>query len=329
MNRVRFWPGKPRRVHRPLSLDELHRHARTAVAKLTDSTSLASPVLAVVDIPVNADGRAVSGHFRVVSPDAAMGGRDLHRWRRRVFWLGLALGRKRYRSCQITIGSPAAKALSVLFAKEGPVRVGDPLIQALGTLIHEEFHAVHYVGFQGLVQDMVLATPGIQQAAEGIVELGVEDLFLSILSQIGLGGLKVAAPFLQTRRVYVAQKEAVRGLLNHMAVLLRKPPGEVLKRALGYGSGMIAVRTLAHDIARAHALPDRVPEWQWVLARFQTELPPGAESRISREVVAPLEELAEWYRSSGDVFGDAASNQGLQASNAAIRGLDDCLRRAA
>ena len=328
MNPVRFWTNRPRRVRRPTSLDELHLRARTAVAKLTDSTSLASPSLVVADIPVGAAGHAVAGHFRLVSADTPALGHRLRGFRRRLFILRLALG-KRYRLCQITIAPPRAQALSALFAKGGTVRVGKPQMYALATLIHEELHAVHDAGWPGLVQDRLLETPGVRQIAEGVIELGVEGLFLAILPKLGLAGLKKAAPLLQTRKAYVAQREAAAGLLSHIAVLAREPAGNVLTRALKYGSGMIALRTLAHDIARARDLDNRIPEWKWVLARFQPELPPSAESRIIREIVSPFDDLAGWFLNTHDVFGQAASNRGRQASSAAIRGLDDCMRRVA
>ena len=224
------------------------------MTKLTDSTSVASPALVVADIPVNSAGHTVSGQFRLLSAGAAASP-DLLGFRRRLDRLRLALG-KRHRLCQITIASSGAQALSALFAKDGPVRVGEPLRHALATLIHEELHAVHYAGWPGLVQDRALETPGVRQIAEGITELGVEELLPAILPQLGLGGLR-AAPFLQTRPAYVAQREAARGLVNHIAGLGRKSPRDVLMRALQYGSGTLALRTLAHDIARARDLGRR------------------------------------------------------------------------
>jgi len=249
-------------------------------------------------------------------------------FRRRLDRLRLALG-KRHRLCQITIASSGAQALSALFAKEGPVRVGEPLMHALATLIHEELHAVHYAGWPGLVQDRALETPGVRQIAEGITELGVEELFPAILPQLGLGGLRKAAPLLQTRRAYVAQREAARGLVNHIAGLGRKSPRDVLTRALQYGSGTIALRTLAHDIARARDLDNRIPEWRWSLARFQRELAPSAEAQIVRAIVSPFDELAGWFRNAPDGFAETASERGKEASTAVIRGLDDFMRAAA
>src|SRR5438094_4128435 len=177
MNPVRFWTSRPRRVRRPTGFEERDRGAGTAVAKLTDSTSLASPALVVADIPVGAAGHAVAGHFRLVSADTPALGDRLRGFRRRLFILRLALG-KRYRLCQITIAAPRAQALSALFAKEGTVRVGKPQMYALATLIHEELHAVHDAGWPGLVQARVLETPGVRQIAEGESELGVEGLCL-------------------------------------------------------------------------------------------------------------------------------------------------------
>ncbi len=327
MNPVQLIPNRPQRVRRPTSLDELHRRARRAVTKLTDSTSVASPALVVADIPVNAAGHAVSGQFRLLSAGAAAGP-DLLGFRRRLDRLRLALG-KRDRLCQITIASSGAQALSALFAKEGPVCVGEPLMHALATLIHEELHAVHYAGWPGLVQDRALETPGVRQIAEGITELGVEELFPAILPQLGLGGLSKAAPLLQTRRAYVAQRDAARGLVNHIAGLGRKSPRDVLTRALQYGSGTIALRTLAHDIARARDLDNRIPEWRWSLARFQRELAPSAEAQIVRAIVSPFDELAGWFRNAPDGFAETARERGKEASTAVIRGLDDFMRAAA
>jgi hypothetical protein len=324
MNPLQLYPGRPRRVRRPTTLDELHRHARAAVAKLTDSTSVASPTLSVEDIPKSAAGHAVTGQFRLASADAAVP----RCFRARLFRLRFAFG-KRYRSCQITIVPSLARALSALFTKEGSVRVGEPLMHALATLIHEEFHAVHYVGWPGLVQDRVLETPGVRQLTEGIIELGIEELFPSILPELGLGGLKKAVPFLQTRRAYVAQHEAARALIDHIAALERAPATSVLTRALKYGSGVIALRTLAHDIARARDVDDRIADWKWNLARFQAELPPGAERQIVQEIVAPFEDLAGWFRNTADVFGDTASEQGRRASSTAIQRLDDFMKTAA
>jgi hypothetical protein len=209
------------------------------------------------------------------------------------------------------------------------VPVGEPLMHALATLIHEEFHAVHYAGWPGLVQDRMLETPGVRQLTEGIIELGIEELLPSILPELGLGGLKRAVPFLQTRRACVAQHEAARALIDHIAALERAPARGVLTRALKYGSGMIALRTLAHDFARAADVDNRIPEWRWSLARFQPELPPGAERQIVRAIVAPFEDLAGWFRSTADVFGDAASEQGRRASSTAIQRLDDFMQTAA
>lgn len=327
MNPIRLSPGRPRRVRRPTTLDELHRHARAAVAKLTDSTSVASPSLSVADIPMGAAGHAVSGQFRLAS-DPAVASSGLRGFRGRLFRLRFAFGHG-YRSCQITIGPSLARALSALFTKEGSVHVGEPLMHALATLIHEEFHAVHYAGWPGLVQDRTLETPGVRQITEGIIELGVEQLFPSILPELGLGGLKKAAPFLQTRRAYVAQNEAARALLNHIATLERKPVTGVLTRALRYGSGMIALRTLAHDIARAGDLDNRIPDWRWNLARFQAELPPSAERQVVRELVAPFEDLAGWFRNTADAFGDSAREQGRRASSTAIQRLDEFMKTAA
>ena len=311
-----------------MSLDELHRHARAAVTKLTDSTSVASPTLSVADIPANAAGHAVTGQFRLASADAGLPGKAHQGFRGRLFRLRFAFGHG-YRSCQITIGPSLARALSALFTKEGSVRVGEPLMHALVTLIHEEFHAVHYVGWPGLVRDRVLETPGVRQITEGIIELGIEQLFPSILPELGLGGLKKAVPFLQTRRAYVAQHEAARALIDHIAALERAPATSVLTRALKYGSGVIALRTLAHDIARARDVDNRIADWRWNLARFQAELPAGAERQIVQEIVAPFEDLAGWFRSTPDVFGDTASEQGRRASSTAIQRLDGFMKPAA
>jgi hypothetical protein len=311
-----------------MTLDELHRHARAAVVKLTDSTIVASPTLSVADIPISANGHAVTGQFRLASGDAGVPSAVPRGFRGRLLRLRFAFG-KRYRSCQITVAPSLARALSALFTKEGSVRVGEPLMHALATLIHEEFHAVHYVGWPGLVQDRVLETPGVRQLTEGIIELGVEELFPSILPELGLGGLKKVVPFLQTRRAYVAQHEAARALIDHIAALERAPAIGVLTRTLKYGSGMIALRTLAHDIARAADVDNRIPEWRWNLARFQAELPPGAERQIVQEIVAPFEDLAGWFRNNADVFGDTASEQGRRASSTAIQQLDDFMKTAA
>jgi hypothetical protein len=293
----RLHRGKPRRVHRPTTLDELHRHARAAVARLTGGTSVASPNLSVADIPRNAAGHVVTGHFQLASADAAILGAMPRGWGGRLFVLRFALG-KRHRRCQITIASSLAEALSALFLKEGSIRVSRPLMHALATLIHEELHAVHYAGWPGLVQDRILETPGVRQLTEGIIEFGVEELLPSILEEMGLAGLKKAAPFLQTRRAYVAQLEAARALLDHIATLERIPTRDVLTRALEYGSGAIALRTLAHDIARAAGNGSRMPDLRWNLVRFQVDLPPSAERQIVRELVAPFEDLAEWFRDS-------------------------------
>src|SRR5438132_508777 len=67
MNPLQLIPNRPQRARRPTSLDELHRRARRAVTKLTDSSSVASPALVVADIPVNSAGHAVSGQFRLLS----------------------------------------------------------------------------------------------------------------------------------------------------------------------------------------------------------------------------------------------------------------------
>ena len=326
MNPVQLIPNRPQPVRRPTSLDELHRRARRAVTKLTDSTSVASPALVVADIPVNSAGHTVSGQFRLLSAGAAASP-DLLGFRRRLDRLRLALG-KRHRLCQITLASSGAQALSALFAKEGPVRVGEPLMHALATLIHEELHAVHYAGWPGLVQDRALETPGVRQIAEGITELGVEELLPAILPQLGLGGLR-AAPFLQTRPAYVAQREAARGLVDHIAGLGRKSPRDVLMRALQYGSGTLALRTLAHDIARARDLDNRIPEWRWSLARFQRELAPSAEAQIVGAIVSPFDELAGWFRNAPDGLAETARERGEEASTAVIRGLDDLMRAAA
>ena len=311
-----------------MTLDELHRHARAAVAKLTGSRSVASPTLSVADIPISAAGHAVTGQFRLASGDAAVPGTVPRGFRGRLFQLRFAFG-KRYRSCQITIAPSLARALSALFTKEGSVRVGEPLMHALATLIHEEFHAVHYVGWPGLVQDRVLETPGVRQLTEGIIELGVEQLLPSILPELGLGGLKKVVRFLQTRRAYVAQHEAARALIDHIAALERAPATSVLTRVLKYGSGMIALRTLAHDVARARDIANRIPDWRWKLARFQPELPLGPERQIVREIVAPFEDLAGWFGNTDDVFGDTASEKGRRASSTAIHQLDDFIRTAA
>jgi hypothetical protein len=202
-------------------------------------------------------------------------------------------------------------------------------MHALATLIHEEFHAVHYVGWPGLVQDRVLETPGVRQITEGIIELGVEQLLPSILPELGLGGLKKVVRFLQTRRAYVAQQEAARTLIDHIAALERAPATSVLTCALKYGSGMIALRTLAHDVARARGIANRIPEWRWKLARFQPELPLGPERQIVREIVAPFEDLAGWFGDTGDVFGDTASELGRRASSTAIHRLDNFMKTAA
>jgi len=201
-------------------------------------------------------------------------------------------------------------------------------MHALATLIHEELHAVHYAGWPGLVQDRALETPGVRQIAEGITELGVEELLPAILPQLGLGGLR-AAPFLQTRPAYVAQREAARGLVDHIAGLGRKSPRDVLMRALQYGSGTLALRTLAHDIARARDLDNRIPEWRWSLARFQRELAPSAEAQIVRAIVSPFDELAGWFRNAPDGLAETARERGEEASTAVIRGLDDLMRAAA
>lgn len=328
MNPVRRHPGKPRRVRRPTTLDELHRHARAAVAKLTGGTSVASPSLSVADIQRNAAGHAVTGHFQLASADAATLSTMPRGLRGRLFLLRFALG-KHYRRCQITIASSSAEALAALFVKEGSVRVSRPLMHALATLIHEEFHATHYAGWPGLVQDRVLETPGLRQLTEGLIEVGVEELFPSILPELGLGGLKKALPFLQTRRAYVAQQEATRALLDHIAALERKPAREVLRRALKYGSGTIALRTLAHDIARAAGNGNRIPDWRWNLVRFQVELPPSAEKQIVREIVAPFEDLAGWFHNAVDAFGATAHERGRQTGSAAIQRLDDFMKTAA
>ena len=311
-----------------MTLDELHRRARAAVAKLTGSTSVASPTLSVADIPITAAGHAVTGQFRLASGDAAVPSTIPRGFRGRLFRIRFAFG-KRYRSCQITIAPSLARALSALFTKEGSVRVGEPLMHALATLIHEELHAVHYVGWPGLVQDRVLETPGVRQLTEGIIELGVEQFFPSILPELGLGGLKKVVRLLQTRRAYVAQHEAARALIDHIAALERAPAASVLTRALKYGSGMIALRTLAHDVARARDIANRIPEWRWKLARFQSELPAGAERQIVREIVAPFEDLAGWFGNTADVFGETAREQGRQATDAAIKRLDDFMKTAA
>src|SRR5256885_12390961 len=117
MNPVTFWTTRPRRVRRPTSLDELHLRARTAVAKLTDSTSLASPSLVVADIPVGAARHAVAGHFRLVSADTPALGHRLPGFRRRLFLLRLALG-KRYRLWPITNAPPPAPAPSGPFVQQ-------------------------------------------------------------------------------------------------------------------------------------------------------------------------------------------------------------------
>ncbi len=179
------------------------------------------------------------------------------------------------------------------------------------------------------MQDKLLDTPGVSQVREGLIELGVEEFLPSILLQLGLGGIKKALPFLKTRRAYVAQKEAARGLVDQIAGLTGKSPGFVLRRALEHGSGTIALRTLAHDIATSCGLDSRMPERQWFLGRFQRELPASAERTIIEQVLSPFEDLARWFRNTGDVFGDAAIDQGRMASDAAIRALDACINRAA
>ena len=311
-----------------MTLDELHRHARAAVAKQTGSTSVASSTLSVADIPKTADGHAVTGQFRLASRDATVPRTVPRGFRGRLFRIRFAFG-KRYRSCQITIAPSLARALSALFTKEGSGRVGEPLMHALATLIHEEFHAVHYAGWPGLVQDRVLETPGVRQLTEGIIELGVEQLLPSILPELGMGGLQKVARFLQTRRVYVAQHEAAQALIDHIAALERAPATSVLTRALKYGSGMIALRMLAHDVTCARDIANRIPEWRWKFVRFQPELPLSPERQIVREILVPFDDLAGWFGNSGDVFGDTASEQGRRASSTAIHRLDGFLKTAA
>lgn len=328
MKLFREHPSQPKRVRRPLTLDELHLHARTVVVKLTGSRSFASPTLSVAEIPLSVYGHAVGGQFRLASPDAGAPGARPRGVHGLLYRLHLALG-TRYRSCEITIAPSLAEALSPLFAKEGSLRVGLSLVDALATLIHEEFHAVHSIGWPGLVQDRILETPGVRQLTEGIVELGVEKLFGSILPELGLGGLMKAAPLLQKRRAYVAQLEAARALVDHVAEVERVPANSVLTRALQFGSGTIALRTLVHDLACSRDLDDRIPEWKWKVARFQAELPPGAERRITLGIIAPFEELGAWFSSTPEVFGDTAREHGRLTGIRTIERLDDLMVAAA
>jgi hypothetical protein len=89
------------------------------------------------------------------------------------------------------------------------------------------------------------------------------------------------------------------------------------------------MRTLAHDVARARNLDNRIPEWRWSVARFQRELAPSAEAQIVRAIVSPFDELAGWFRNAPDVFAEAARERGREAGAAVIRGLDDFMSAAA
>lgn len=147
----------------------------------------------MADLPPCAYGHLLSGTFRPLTGDAAADGVQASGYKSLLFWFRVVLGR-RYRSSQITIRTAEAKALSVLF-KPGPVTVDIFVMRALGTLIHEEFHAINGAGWQGVIFEMLVRTPALTQFKEGIIDAGVEEFLPELLPELGMAGLKKSLRF--------------------------------------------------------------------------------------------------------------------------------------
>lgn len=239
--------------------------------------------------------------------------------RKRLFWARFALG-SGYRSCQITIGHGEADALAALFVRQGPLRVTSATMAALATLIHEEFHAVHYAGWPGIALEQLVDAPGLRQFSEGVIEAGVHGLLAPMLPRLGLGGLQKALPLLRSRVAYPAQHLAVRALLDHTATLLGVPLDELLRRAIRWGGRMVALRNLAHDIASAQRLEGRIPDWQWPVVRIQRDFPGCIEGTLMRDVLLPFEALGQWF-ASGELDPEQTVQAGINTGKAIIGAL--------
>ena len=274
---------------RPQSLDELHQRAQAAVASVIGARSFAAARVLVADLPARRNGHDVTGQFQPFSP--GLGGvlAQARGFRRALIWFWIAIGR-RFRSGQITLLSSYEDALSPLWRAEHRLAVNRRLMNALATLIHEEFHAINQ-DWSWLVADRIWVNPAVARFGEGIVELGVEEFLPAIFDEMRLGGLRTALILLQSRRAYVAEKEAARALVTATADLLGTSRRDLLKQILANGGQLIALRTLAHEVVAHTGRKDRLSEPHWYVARFQRTLPACAEASLVDELLRPFVDL--------------------------------------
>jgi hypothetical protein len=77
-----------------------------------------------------------------------------------------------------------------------------------------------------------------------------------------------------------------------MAKVLGTSPQDVLKRLLANGGQLIALRTLAHEVAVHTGRKNRLSEPHWYVARFRSRLPVCAEASLVDEMLRPFADLA-------------------------------------
>jgi hypothetical protein len=233
----------------------------------------------------------VTGTFHAFQSDMIAALRQAGPFRQRLLVLRANVFR-RYQFGQISLVSPYADALSLIWKGQPPYQVSQTFMRALASLAHEEFHAISQEWIW-IVLDRQIGTPSLDQLREGLAELAVQEYLPSILSLMKMAPLRKSLHFLDSRKNYVQQREAPRALVGQAAATLAKPNQDILKSLVGNGAGVIALRLLAHEIARHTARADRYPDAQWLRRRFQNPLPSCGEQMIVEELLAPFAELAD------------------------------------